>query len=336
MSFTPKFLESFELGTDEDWAGFTSDADSEVTTGSKKNGSYGMSVDSADGYAQWPAPDDILWTDEAYMGVWHKLPSASVAAGGPCFWTNDGTPIRIHVELRSDGKYQAFINDVSVATGNIVVTHTDWNHVQVRLKMADSGGILQVKINNVLDIDYVGDTKPSSGAEIGYFGLYSGGNNQENYFDDLAAGLDDWPTKLESAQLTVNSDDLEDWTPSTGTDSYALVDEVPSNDADYVESTTNDDEDSFGTSGGWDDTGKAILAFVTKARVKSFAGTEAIQLGVYSEVPSTYDSSLTPVSSYRIMQGIITEDPNTGSDWATDTAINAAKPAIKSVISGGS
>lgn len=335
MAFVPKFCASFEQGNDDYEIPYLElDADSGVTTGSKKNGSYGMSVDSTDGIARWDAIEDLDWDNEIYISVWQKIPSGSPAAGGIAVWDISEPVKQVHIELRSDGKYQAFVDGISVATGTEVVTHTDWNNIQVRFKLDNSSGIIQVKVNGTLDIDYSGDTQPGSGDYIAYFGLTSGGNNQENYFDDLMVGLGGWPGEVESELLEITSDDDKNWTPSTGTDHYALLDEFPESDLDYVESSTDNQVNSFGTSGGFSDTDKEIIAFVTNARCQGSDYLSSIEIGVKKGSSYSYYALPTDISGYAYAsyQGIRTNNPETSAPWDTDTQINAAKPAIKSVI----
>jgi len=124
--------------------------------------------------------------------------------------------------------------------------------IEMKVTIADSDGIIQVKIDGVLDIDITGDTRSvaAAGGDIPgrfYAGCPVHGYLDNLYWDDIAINNDagsinnSWIGQGGILALMPASDVyLGGMEPSTGEDRFACVDEIPSNgDTDYIYNYTD-------------------------------------------------------------------------------------------------
>ena len=95
------------------------------------------------------------------------------------------------------------------------------------------------RINGLQDIAY-STTGWDSTIERVLLGL------RGSYFDDVSYGHSGWPGDIRYEVLVPNAvQGTNEWTCSTGTDHYALVDEIPPSDTDYLSTDTDDLDDIF-------------------------------------------------------------------------------------------
>jgi len=140
-----------------------------------------------------------------------------------------------------------------LATGITPITTDRWYLVELHFKLADSGGIAELRIDGNLECTFTGDTKP--GSETTFDNLYwiSWASGPQCYYDDVVVNdisgpvNNSYPGGVKLALLKPTADGAtKEWTPSSGSDHYALVDEVPPSGTDYLRATANDLVDLFG------------------------------------------------------------------------------------------
>jgi hypothetical protein len=126
---------------------------------------------------------------------------------------------------------RGLFNATVIAYGPIIQTG-EYTHFEIRYIPNLTNGIIQVKVKDVLSIDYTGNT--TSGFEtlstLAVFGSCTGGA----YFDDIVVDTANWigPSRIYGLTATSNGA-TNNWTPSSGSN-YECVDERPPSDSDYV------------------------------------------------------------------------------------------------------
>lgn len=284
-----------------------------------------------------------------------KLVGSSTVGAGYVYWTRSGNyldvgawvnprgtptyPIRIELILNNadivdvryeDDRWNAYVKAVKVATGTIITTAQTWQHVQVRFYIADSGYI-KTKIDGVADIDYSGDTLPSGAASIATFRLRQSGGAVQfiSYFDDIVFGTGDWPGDIRFDRIVPDSDDTAEWTPSAGGDNYALVDEIPPSDADYVTGGSVPTVTDKYTLSDWSGTAKTPQFVVAWARAqKDTAGTIQLDLGVDSNGTEDTTGGEDISTTYEYYDHISVLNPDGDVAW-DEAAIDALKVVIR-------
>lgn len=238
----------------------------------------------------------------------------------------------IHLEIDSSEYIALDIDNVKVATAVVSpVIYDTWINFQVRVVIDDVTGIVQVKKDGALIIDYSGDTQPGTAPnDIASITMTSPGNFDLRLDDMVISDTFIGDIRIEALVPDADTATL-DWTPSTGGDNYALVDEIPENDSDYVTSTTDGDQDLYDIE-DWDDTGKTPVGVVLWHYAKADVATGQ-SIKQLANSGATLDESAEKLLStdWNYFFHLMENDPNTAAAW-TDAAIDALEIGQESVI----
>lgn len=134
-----------------------------------------------------------------------------------------------------------------------------WTHLELKATIADSGGVVQVRLDGAQVLSFSGDTRNAGTAEIAtvrfsnHF-VASGTRHllrlDDVYLCDTAGGRNnDFLGDVRVVTLRPNADTVQaDFTPSAGSSHYSLVAEAPDDDGDGtdVESGTVSHKDLYG------------------------------------------------------------------------------------------
>ncbi len=123
-----------------------------------------------------------------------------------------------------------------------VVTANAWRHIESKVYFDNSAGTVEVRVEGVVVLDLnTLDTNPTQCAQVAIgVSVDNASVNQLAYFKDVVfwdgTGSEntDFVGPCGVYRLTPNADVSSGWTPSTGSDDYALVDEAPPVDSDYI------------------------------------------------------------------------------------------------------
>jgi len=228
--------------------------------------------------------------------------------------------------------YDAYVDDVKVADGTVTVLMNDWFQVQL-YAVIDNAGSIQVKIGGQLSIDYSGDTLPIGAAaqvEYVYFSMV-GDAGTYLYLDDIVWGTGGYLGDCRVEWLPPDADTgVDDWLKSVGGDAYAVVDEIPASNADYLYTDTDAQSTELELT-DWDDTDKTPLFVTAWARAYEDAATaESLKVGVDSGgVDDVTEYIMT--DAYQYYDHFMDENPDGPAAW-DNAAIDALKHRLESVI----
>ena len=238
------------------------------------------------------------------------------------------------IDLRWDGTnhtFDAYVDDFKVADGTINLPSTGWFHLQF-YAVIDNAGSINVKIGGQESIAYSGDTLPdAAAAEVAYVRFFGTLNLAGLLIDNLVWGTGGYLGDCRVEWLAPNADTaVEEWSLSTGVDSYALVDEVPPNTTDYLYTDTDAQETELELA-DWDDTDKTPLCVTAWARAYEDAATaESLRIGVDSGgVDDITEYIMT--DNWLYYSHFMNENPDGPAPW-DNAAIDALKHRIESVI----
>jgi len=213
-----------------------------------------------------------------------------------------------------------------VGSDTYVWADNETRHIQVRVKIHDTTGIIQVKIDDVLVIDFTGDTKPGAETVIDGFqhvhlGLMASVVNNNNF------GTKDnsWPGVLRMRGRTPDEDGFFndfDRDPASPTTAYTHLDESASPDtADIVSTDVNLDVQSlrFPSHGLIRSGVKAVnyLYYMRKiASGQAVHGTRKIatEANIFDAAPINLSTS------FRTERFRYTENPHTALPWVLEDA----------------
>lgn len=256
-------------------------------------------------------------------------------------WVYNGSTMECGVDINHNG-ITAYRGTSKIVLG----TGSGWSqdayhYLEFGFTVSDAAGVIQVKMDGVNLINLTGkDTKVTPAATpanitsvVNLLSSYTVGNGtldeDDCYIEDTLTFHGDWRLEL----LTPTSDDLTEWTASSGGTHFDDVDEIPANDdTDYIEATALDQRDSFGFSN----------LTVTNPTIK------CVQLMAMCELPdggtaqlSLYQRDTVPVEDASAGQAVATgsyryawvaqeTDPIAGGAW-TPTNVDARRFGVKRV-----
>lgn len=318
-----------------------------TTTDNPKSGSYAyrMTMASSD---TWEPPrigigDRANTTTAKISGIWSVYVDdlfdldyirLAVETGATT------SPSLLYVGLLPDGSVTVGRTNTITAAGTVLeslpagtVTSNSWYTVELMGYIDNTAGEYDVAINGASVMSDTGvDTFQGSGTITvdSYLTMRvdtkSGGSAVVD-FDDVLGGVDE-TTLLTTTQgipvheaLVPTSDVETDGTPSTGTNHWELVDEIPPASGDYNTFTSGGDRERYGLSdrtetgdiigvGVWATASDPTTADTIRLLVDS-NGSEVESVDkVLSDTPGTHHSFL------------VDDDPDTATDWTT-SGVNA-------------
>jgi len=252
----------------------------------------------------------------------------SPGAGQMAFYGDSGATQHITVLYKSTGDIEV---RRGTSAGTVIATapsgyiHTDWNYFEVKVTIADAGGIVQVRMNGSVTplINFSGDTR-NGGTNLTIDKVSIGGASQARFNDwyivntSGSAPNNDWlgDVRVYCLQPTGNGN-YSQFVGSDGnsTDNYLLTDETPYNTSDYVGSATIGQKDSYVMAdlpaGVGDVFGVQEVAIVAKSDAGAGAIKQLLRVGGTDYVTS----SLALSTSYSEMLNLRELNPNTGVAW---------------------
>jgi hypothetical protein len=233
------------------------------------------------------------------------------------------------------------VSGTLIATGNQTInTAGGWTHIKLRIFIDASTGFIEAWVNGTLDtaISLTGLNTGSTAA--GRWRLHdcpvNHAINVPADFDDSLTDDDD-PSNLKGDRsvivASVGQDEAQmDWSPSTGTDVYAVLDDVPANDdTDYATADTNAQRSEFGLNAlGLSSATIEAAMGVAVARQES-AGAHGIIVGLGANGTITDSAKKSLMTTYTGRFGdVLEENPDTTAGWqASDFDSFNAQMAIE-------
>jgi len=162
------------------------------------------------------------------------------------------------------------------------------------------------------------------------------GGSAAHHFDDVficnALGTEnnDFRGSCRVDLLLPNADGaVEEWDLSTGSDSFALIDEAtPNSDTDYIESDVPGEITRVGLQDLSDVTHVVFGVQVGAWARKEDAGPAEFRMGMFSDATAAAGADRVLSESYIMYYDIFEHDPDGDIDW-TAAAVNAAQAYVE-------
>lgn len=263
-------------------------------------------------------PGDIINASELTVGfavrkvsgtsnaVFFRLNANSLPSGfWGLFWSNSGSLQLQKQETTVDTYTATLLNDNA------------WHYINFYALIDASAGSIEVYVDGVLRLSFTGDTVGvglESGTSVKRFRLLAGLTTPFE-FDDFyiyTGGKNVFEAFVDTIFPT--ADDSVAFTPSTGMDNYALVDEVPADgDTTYVESSTNGHTDLYELQDG---VPGSIEAVEVNVRCRSTSGSTNMRPTLETGGVEHAAGSATSIStSYVEVRATYDVNPETTTPW---------------------
>jgi len=276
------------------------------------------------------------------VGAAIKL-GAAVTLAIDLFRLFDAGTLQCGVKINPDLTLSVHRNNTVLTSGTSVTSLSvgTWAYIEFKVTIADSigAGSCKVRINgvDVITVATSQDTKNSSNASANQvsIGGGSGGGAAGTLIDDFyicdqsGGSNNDFLGDCRIDTLFPNADGSNsDFTPSTGSTHYTLVDEATPNTSDYVESSTVSHKDTWAFQNLSAITGTIYGVQVCSAALKDDAGARSIANTVKSSATNADGATQALSTSQVYYMDVWATDPNTAAAW-TESAVNSAEFGVK-------
>lgn len=235
----------------------------------------------------------------------------------------------------SVGVYRGESTLIASSSGGKITAST-WQYLQIKIKWHNSTGTVDVKVGSESIISDTGlDTSSTGNEYINKFRLCSNGGityYDDFYLCDTAGSIrNDFLGDIRIVTLYPISDGTyTDFTPSTGSDHYALVDDPQLvSDTDHNESATIGHKDSYGMT-TFSEAGTILGVQICGAVNNTSTGSMSVRTLCRSGgTPADNEGSNFSLSQTK--KGALTiheQEPTDTVDW-TAAKINASEPGLK-------
>lgn len=240
-------------------------------------------------------------------------------------------------------RLEIYVGGSLVDTSVLSFLVNTWYLLEWHLKIDNSVGISEVKIDGVVAATFSGDTQPGADTNVDNLFYLASASFNQFYIDDLAAndtdnsdGLNDnsWCGEGRVELLIPDGDGtVNQWTNSAATsvNNYSYVDEIPPSAADYVEDAVAGQQDMY-TMADFVGTNKAILRVWGEARaIDTVPEGAQMKIGVRTGGNVYTGDAITLLLSYtRVIGEVYKLNPDNSQGW-TDGDLDAIELVLEVV-----
>mgnify|MGYP000653285074 CR=1 FL=1 len=255
----------------------------------------------------------------------------------------DAGSVQCDLRLNTDGTLSITRNGTALTNGTSVtaLTTNTWYYIEFKVTIADSisASSCKARINGVdaITVATSQDTKATANASANQVRLgTSNSSGMQFYIDDFyccdqsGSVNNDFLGDCRIDTLYPNADgNYSQFTPSTGSTHYDLVDETAPNTTDYNESATNGHRDSYAFQNLSALVASTIHGLqVNVAALKDDAGTRSACAMVRSSSTDSDGATVALSTSQAYISQVWETNPNGSVAW-TESSVNAAEFGVK-------
>jgi len=267
--------------------------------------------------------------DELVVGFGFKVTTFANGDKSILYLYNDaGVTIQCALAFNASGQLQVYRGNSGtgtvLATSTLAISTNTWHYIEMKIKIADSGGYAIVRVDDVEFINATSlDTKPSAvtGADqLLVYAMNSGTGSK--YYDDIyvcdltGTMNNDFLGQCRIKYVPPTGDGaLQEWDPSAGAGWECVDDSAPDGDATYVLSDSAGDISLFTCDGiAVDD---VVLGIDVLAMVKKDDAPERTMQMVIRPDVTDYNGSTTHslTTGYKYYGQMWETNPETAAQW---------------------
>ena len=252
---------------------------------------------------------------------------------GICYFFDTAVQ-HISVLLNTDAKiyvYRGTDSGTLIATSTLLTSYNAWHHVEIKVKIDNTVGIVIVNIDGIEFINFSGDTQNAGNATCNKISLgnaylqaanaYPGTNKLMGeifIFDDQGSFWNDFQGDIACVAMPPTSDVTPNqFTPSAGTDHFAMVDEVvPDEDTTYLESSTDAQQCLFAPDALAANISELLGVVLENVSRKTDIDDNQISNFLKVSTTSTVSTPTGLTTDYTYSRNIYESNPDTAVAWA--------------------
>jgi len=217
---------------------------------------------------------------------------------------------------------------IGITSGPVVTANT-YQHIEFKA-LVGTAGSFEVRVNGTPVLSGTGNTGTGAYYQFGVDNALGSSQTLLYYIKDIVV-WDDTGTyntnflgSVNVIDLLPDSDVAFPWTPSTGTTGFNLINDIPPNDASYIQAAFPLPAASvFGIQNLPADV-TSVKAMISCVRVEKIDGGDGnLQASMKSGASTALGSDRPVTVAFTYYQDIFEVDPATSAPW-TPTAANAA------------
>lgn len=239
----------------------------------------------------------------------------------------EGSTVHVDVRLTASGTIRVTRNGTSLGLGTAVLSPDTFYQLVIHVKIHDSTGEVHLWVEGVSDISATGLDTMNGGTGICNSYSIHGRFGWTTRHDDIHiwSGNDNKGISWVEGALPDADGAHDDWTTSSGTDHFPLVDDAAPDESSYVYSDTAGLRDSY------EFPDVATVPTSTVLAVGLTVVSKKLDIGARSLAPSVrvdgadFDAAdASPSLSLGRVMGVWDENPDTTAPW-TVSEVNAAE-----------
>lgn len=274
--------------------------------------------------------DTIWWINVSYSSILRWKSSGGTVLGG----------IRLNHTSRCLDVFTGNFATL-VASGTATISQQVWNLIEVHVRIADSG-IIEIRVNQLSDSTFSGDTKPGADTSIFYLDFTCVYNDSssgaQTYFDDIVvnnpsgSANNSWPNAAKVYYLPLSGDGVtKQWTPTpAGLTHYTAIDDVPVTSTDYIRAMTTNLVDIFSVA-DLPSTAGSIKAVIPEVYAYKGSVESPTKLGIGIDIGSGVEYSIDKSLGINPVLVSNTWEQRPGGGSFTSSDVNALQLYLKSL-----
>lgn len=264
---------------------------------------------------------------------------AVLGIGNGIFKFMDTSVNHVIVGVNADGSISACRANTSTVLGTTalgLISSNTYNYIEIKTTIHDTTGSVTIKLNGaqVLNLTNV-DTRNGGNSTLNTVRVQSPASSADVTFDDLyicdTAGStnNDFLGDVRVDTIMPNGDgNYTQFTPSTGTTHYTLVDESTPNTTDYNDGSTVGDRDSYTLGNLSALTSQTIYGVQVNAAInKDDAGSKSAATFVRSNGTNGDGATAVLGTSQVYVSQIYETNPDGAVAW-TESTVNAMEAGV--------
>ena len=288
-------------------------------------------------------PGDRQTAGAGYAAWFDTLPVSSAGRAVIFDFRDHNNVSQVYLNVITTGAIEAVRDGVQIGLSNPAITAGAWQHLEARVKVANSGGEVEVRVNGVTVLSLSGiDTQAASSAlaSCGQIAMFSpvAVSAHSWYVDDFFV----WDTTgsfnngfLGDRRVVTdvaNADTtIADWVKSSGVLGYNLINEKPPDDnATYISASSSavGAKSAFVFGNVSSEVSSIAATQVVVRSIKDEAGPCSVQASILTAINEALGAVKAITSVWTFRWDIFEANPDTGAPW-TVTELNATKIAVK-------